>query len=253
MKKLLTLTISFAFALPFVASAASFVVTPSSGSYIKGDTITLNINVSPSSSTVYTAMLDARFSPEVFEVVSFSFNDSMLPLKQSGYDALNNTTGVLTKTGGYTGGASSVTSFGTLVLRAKESGTGTFTIADSSKLLDSNNTDQQRGTQTASFVVTAKPVAVVKPATAPSVVAQKKTEQPKTKEIVAPKVQVETKQIAEVSENKESATSTQLAAVSGAGTASSLAYWMLGIIAMLGIFGLGYFTGTRRSYSFVSK
>ena len=109
MKKLLTLVISFAFALPFVASAASFVVTPSSGSYTAGNTITLNIAVNPSGNTIYTAMLDARFSPNTFEIVLFSLNDSMLPLKQSGYDALDNSNGVLTKTGGYTGGVSSVT------------------------------------------------------------------------------------------------------------------------------------------------
>ena len=84
MKKLLTLAIGFAFTLPFVASAASFVVTPSSGSYTTGDLVTLNIAVNPSGSTVYTAMLDAQFSAGTFEIVSFSFKDSMLPLKQPG-------------------------------------------------------------------------------------------------------------------------------------------------------------------------
>lgn len=254
MKKLLTLAIGFAFTLPFVASAASFVVTPSSGSYTTGDLVTLNIAVNPSGSTVYTAMLDAQFSAGTFEIVSFSLNDSMLPLKQPGYDALNNNTGVLTKTGGYAGGISSVTLFGTLVLRAKGSDTGTFTVNDSSKLLDSNNTDQQSGSQTMSFIITAKPPTVSKPTIVPPVTTQEETIQPKTDTVLAPDTQViDNDETVTADRSDVPATSTQLATIAESGATNNVIFWIIGIIAALGVLGLGYFVGTRRSHPPISK
>ena len=158
MKKSLIFITSLIFVLPFAASAASFVVTPNSGTYSVGDTITLNISVDPTPGAVFTAMLDATLTPSIFEVKSFTLNDTMLPLKMPGYDAINNTAGALIKTGGYPGGARSATPFGTLVLRAKGSGVGTFTINSGSKLLAADNHNQQVGTQTVSFTINSIPV-----------------------------------------------------------------------------------------------
>lgn len=155
MKTLITFVIGAVFALPAVAGAASFIVAPANGSYKAGDTVSLNVSVNPSGSTIYTALLDARFTVETFEVVSFTLNDNLLPLKASGYDALDNTKGVLTKTGGYTGGITSTAPFGTIVLRAKKAGSATFTVSDTSKLLDGNNANKQSGTQTMTYSISA--------------------------------------------------------------------------------------------------
>jgi hypothetical protein len=155
MKKLF-IFVSLMFVLPFITNASSFVITPSSGSYTNGDVVTLNISVNPAGSTIYTAMIDAKFSPETFEVLSFTLNDSMLAMKQTGYDSVDNGNGVFIKTGGYTGGVSSVTNFGTLILKAKNSGAGTFTINSSSKLLDSNNANMQNSSQLATFTIVNK-------------------------------------------------------------------------------------------------
>lgn len=152
MKKILTLIISF-IAMPCLASAASFTIAPTTGSYVVGDTIVLNFSVDPEGSPVYTAMLDAQFSPSVFQVVSFSLNDNIMALRQAGYDTLDNTKGVLIKTGGYPGGIESPTSFGKLVLRVRGAGVGVVTVRDDSKILDSSNRDLQKGTQAVSFTI----------------------------------------------------------------------------------------------------
>src|SRR3989344_728921 len=157
MKRIVLFVASIVFVFPIAVNAASFVVTPASGSYNVGDIITLSVSANPAGSTIYTAMLDARFSASTLEVVSFTLNDALLPLKQSGYDALDNTNGILTKTGGYTGGITTSGSFGTVVFRAKAAGTGTVPVAAPSKLLDSNNADQESGPQTSSYTIVAKP------------------------------------------------------------------------------------------------
>lgn len=222
MKKLLTLIISIATVLPVMASAASFVVAPSSGSYTAGDTVVLSVSVAPAESTVYTAMLDARFSPDTFEVVSFSMNDNMIPLKQPGYDAVDNATGVFTKTGGYPGGLSATAPFGSIVLRAKKDGAGIFTIADNSKLLDVNNADQQRGDQSVSFAIAARVPVIVKPAPV--------IETTDTQGIAKPTVQnIPSEPIVA---GKPFA-STQLATVAEFVATNSVMFWILGLLAVL--------------------
>jgi hypothetical protein len=234
MKKSLALLIAV-FALPFIASAATFTVSPASGSYTAGDTVTLSIGVNPQGSSIYTAMLDARFSSDTFEVLSFTLSDALLPLKASGYDALNNQNGVLTKTGGYTGGITSSAAFGTVVLRAKKSGTATFTIADSSKLLDSNNADQQSGTQNLTYAISAPS----SPQPTPSKVVT--TEPAQKSPTAAVKV---TKASPKEKATTTTASSTQTAAAGMSGT--SLGPWLSVIFAILASFGIGYFVGNRR-------
>src|SRR3989338_8070532 len=221
MKKIASFVFGLALILPVAASAASFVVTPSSGSYTVGDTIMLTVSANPAGSTIYTAMLDARFSSDTFEVSSFTLNDSLLPLKQSGYDALDNASGILTKTGGFTGGITTTGAFGVIVLRTKAAGTGTFTVADTSKLLDSNNTDQQSGEQTNSYTIVAKPE--------PQVVAAPQTTVQATSEQKAPAAKpAASKNTAVIaSATGSSATSTQVTAAETFGMGSLLA-WILG-------------------------
>ena len=238
MKKIISFVFGLALVLPVAASAASFVVSPSSGSYTVGDSIVLTVSANPVGSTIYTAMLDARFSSDTFEVSSFTLNDSLLPLKQSGYDALNNASGVLTKTGGFTGGITSTASFGVIVLRAKAAGTGTFTVVDTSKLLDSNNTDQQSGTQTASFAIAPKPVAQAVPVQTTQTPSQSTTKQTETK-------QPTTKSASVANATGTPATSTQVAAAATTGMSPTLT-WILWLLSVIVAFGVGYFAGFRK-------
>jgi len=239
MKKILSFAFGLALVLPVAASAATFVITPSNGSYTVGDNIVLTVSASPAGSTIYTAMLDARFSASTLEVVSFTLNNALLPLKQSGYDALNNSSGVLTKTGGYTGGITTTGTFGVIVLRATAAGTGTFAVADTSKLLDSNNTDQQSGEQTNSYTIVAKPE--------PQVVAAPQTTVQATSEQKAPAAKAAAPKTTAVNTTAtgSSATSTQVAAAATFGMGSVLT-WVLGILALLGTFAGGFFAGRYR-------
>ena len=228
MKKLTAFVLGLSFLFPPVASAASFVVSPASGSYTAGNTVTLQVSVNPAGATIYTAMLDARFSTDTFEVVSFTLNDALLPLKQSGYDALNNTTGVLTKTGGFTG-ITSTASFGTVVLRAKASGSGTFTITDSSKLLDGSNADQQNGVQTMNYNIASAPATKqIQDTTI------EKSQTTKTGAVSG------AKKVATTTE----ATSSQAAAVATAGM--GMGTWALVILVIIAAFATGYFVGIKK-------
>lgn len=239
MKKLFILA-SLMFVLPFVANAASFVITPFSGSYTSGDIVTLRISVDPAGSTIYTAMLDAKLSPNTFEIISFSLNDSMLAMKQAGYDSTDSTNGVLIKTGGYTGGISSVTYFGTLTLRAKTSGTGKFTANSTSKLLDENNVNKQTGSQSASFTIANKVPVVV-----PNVEAKKSVEVKTSIKTETPtEVQKETTSNEPVLYEVEVAP-TQVAAVVESEATKGVMFWMIEILVMLAMFGLGYIAGSR--------
>ncbi len=249
--KNLFIFIGLVFAFPIITNAATFLITPSSGSYVSGDIVTLYLSVDPSGKTIYTSMLDAKFSPDTFEVISFTLNDSMLAMKQGGYDLTDNANGVLIKTGGYTGGISSITLFGTLTMRAKSNGVGTFAVNNTSKLLDENNIDRQEGVQLVSFNIANKiPVSV------PDLEPQKSADIQVVTPLKKPVITTDDSKLVDVTEatstqNDSSliakeATSTQLASVAEVGAVNDATFWVYQIIAMIVVFTLGYFVGGRR-------
>lgn len=247
MKQFITSALSLTLALPLSASAATFVVSPSSGSYHVGDTVTLYVSVNPGGDTIYTAMMDARVSSSIFDIVSFSLNDALLPLKQSGYDALDSAQGILTKTGGYTGGITTTSSFGTIVLRAKAAGTGTFSIVDSSKLLDNNNADRQSGTQTFSFTVASKPVATSPSPTAPkTTVASPAKSKPETTPVAASEA-VNEPAIAATTDSGQTTASGTPQVASAASSDISFMTILSWIVSLLIALMAGYVIGTRRA------
>jgi hypothetical protein len=236
MKKLFTI-LGLMFVLPFITSASTFVITPAGGSYNTGDSITLNISVNPSGSTIYTAMLDAKFSPDTLEVVSFTLNDSMLAMKQAGYDSINNTGGILIKTGGFAGGISSLTSFGTLILKAKGSGAGTFTINSTSKLLDSSNTNKQVGSQIASYTI-ANIIPVVVP-----IVDVKPTPNINSNTVIPEKKPGTIKVVTSTTTTATTAATSLSATVGQSKAAGNM---ILLILALITSFIIGYFFGNRK-------
>lgn len=245
MKKLLILT-SLLLILPTIASAASFAITPSSGSYTNGKTVTLQISVDPAGSTIYTAMLDAKFSPSSFEVISFTLNDAMLTMKQAGYDSTDNVNGLLIKTGGYVGGINSVTPFGTLVLKAKGTGAGTFTINSSSKLLDSNNVNKQVGSQFASFTISNKTVAIASPAKVKKSPSTTFTNvKAVTPPVETPPAVQEATNTAPIEEALQPTPNVQTAAVVEIGSPSYVWLWILLVVVVIIV--LGWWIYRRRS------
>lgn len=219
------------FLLPLAVSASSFIIIPSSPSYLNGETITLNLSVDPAGSTVYVASLDAKFSPDTLEFVSFALDNSMLTLNQEGYDLVDNLNGSLIKTGGYPGGINSLTSFGTLVLRAKEDGLGTLTVNNSSKLLDANNLNQQTGSPVVSFTIS------------DNLVVPEKEAQINTTTVSGSEQENAEANNAELINNVISA---QAAAAGQSGATNNLKSWIFGIFAIIIISAVGYLSKHKR-------
>lgn len=138
--------------IPGLAQAATFVISPDQA-YSVGDTMYIPVAVNPEGTTIYTASLNANFTPDTFTVKSFTINDAWLPLKQPGYDALDNNSGNLIKTGGYPGGISSLTNFGTITGKAMKAGAASFTVNANSIILDSNNANKLTGSRTIAFAI----------------------------------------------------------------------------------------------------
>lgn len=170
MKNLFLSIFVLIFALPLAANAASFSLSPSTGSFTPGQTFNVTVFVNPvAGESVYTAKLSAAFPADLVEVISFSHASGWMALSQVGYDSTDNTNGKLVKTGGYPEGASTNTKFGTITLRAKSSGNATVSVTSDSMMLNNFNMDIHTASSGGTFVVAGRaPVPVPAPATTPA-------------------------------------------------------------------------------------
>ncbi len=154
MKTILLSIFALTLALPMSASAATFSFTPSTGTFVPEQTFYITVFVNPSAGEeITTAKLSATFSSSVVEVVSFAQEAGWMTLAQPGYDALDNTTGKLIKTGGYPAKVTTSKKFGVITLKAKADGVAALTVAGDSLLLDATNADKHTGSAGASFTV----------------------------------------------------------------------------------------------------
>src|SRR3989344_9323016 len=165
MKKLSTLVpailINVFFASSALAAGLSF--TPSSGTYDKGQTYSVSIYVNPASDSIYTVKAEVKYPADLLEVKSFSLAGGWMALSQSGYDEINNSSGVLIKTGGYTGGLESNALFGTITFYAKNSGSASVSIGSGSQVLDENSKNVLTSRPSASFTLSEKVAAPAAP------------------------------------------------------------------------------------------
>lgn len=154
MKKLLSL----ALLVPLVGSASTASLSPATVSLTEGQTITLTILVDPQGSA-YTAKIALSYPANLLSVTSFNQAAGWLTLTQPGYDLIDNTSGTLIKTAGYSGGISSPKVFGTVTFRALASGTATIVMNGSTQILDANNTNTFTSGGRATVSIT-KPISV---------------------------------------------------------------------------------------------
>ncbi|RLC36579.1 hypothetical protein DRH29_04285 [candidate division Kazan bacterium] len=144
MKKIQT-TVIFVAALfllvPFVVNAASVVMSPTEISIEPEETFAITLTANPGVSTVYTTGVNISFDADVVEVTGFSFSSNWVEVKQSGYDVVDNESGVLVKTAGYPGGFSSPKVFGVVTLRSKSEGDAEFNLTNESLMLDETSSD----------------------------------------------------------------------------------------------------------------
>jgi len=163
MKKLLftiSLTALGIAVLAVSAMAATTVsLSPISVNAVSGKSFNIVIAVNPQGINNYTEKIELTYPADILEVRSFNFGNNWMALSQTGYDLIDNTNGILTKTAGYPGGFSSSAIFGTISFYAKKTGSGTIKLGNGSLALDANNQNVLSGTPSVSVAVTA-PVSV---------------------------------------------------------------------------------------------
>ncbi len=141
---------------PNTIFAANFTLSPTKLSYTVGDIITIPVSVNPNGVTIYTVSLNMNIPSDLLSIQSFTMNDAWMPLKQAGYDSIDNINGVLIKTGGYPGGFNSTTAFGRITLKAKKAGTASIVLNSTSNILDKDNLNKNSGSQT--IILTINPL-----------------------------------------------------------------------------------------------
>lgn len=149
------------------AYAATITLSPMTISVVKGQNVSIVIHVDPTGSKLYTVKSSVSFPASLLEMTSFTQSASWVPLSMTGYDSVDNSNGVVVKTAGYPSGFSNVTTFGTLVFRAKESGTAIISVANVSFAYDAQSKNTLSGTQGSAVVTVTAPV--IAPAPVPTV------------------------------------------------------------------------------------
>lgn len=143
MKKTLFTILLGAFGVMVLAApalaATSVSLSPASVNAVSGKSFNVAIAVNPQGVNNYTEKIELTYPADILEARSFSFGSGWMALSQTGYDLINNTSGVLIKTAGYPGGLSSSATFGTVSFYAKKAGSGTIKLGNGSLALDANN------------------------------------------------------------------------------------------------------------------
>lgn len=193
---LLTL-LTLVFSASFV-SASTFVLSPSESTFKPGQSFSLIVSVDPQGSKVYTSKMSLTFPADILEVESFTFSNGWQALSQSGYDLVDNKSGSLIKTAGFTGGLSSKTNFGVVNFRVKKEGSAKVVVSSSSALYDENSKNVLKGNATSLFTVsTLAPEPEIKrvPVETKAVVVPKEVVSTKTEVVAEEKEEVEEKSV----------------------------------------------------------
>ncbi len=219
--------------LPVVSKAATVSVS-TSGNYVVGHTYSINVLVDPQQSTVYSAKVVVNFPADILRVRGFSFESGWMPLSQTGYDSIDNTNGILIKTGGLPAGLSSSKVLGTITFYAVKSGTGNISVGSESQLLDANNLNNF--TASTNIPVNVKNAAVV--------VAKKTVAV--TQAVLANSTTVATSSTISTTSAVETPTINSIQNTAAAGNAGSNYTWpiVIGVIIVLII--IGFFVGRKR-------
>lgn len=141
MKKFLIFFALVSFSLPVFAATINFI--PAEVSVTAGQQISVVVQVHASEERVVTVKAALSYPQDLLEPVSFSFAPHVIQLAQPGYDQMNN--GVIVKTAGFPGGFTGTREFGTLVLRAKQTGAAIVSVSNESLLLNAQSANRLSG------------------------------------------------------------------------------------------------------------
>ena len=79
MKKFIYLILVGFILVPGIGMAADISMVPNSGSYSKGQNLSISFYVDPSGDKIYTAKLEVKFNSDKVKIQSFAFADGLMP------------------------------------------------------------------------------------------------------------------------------------------------------------------------------
>ena len=145
------------FFIPFVASASTISVSPSSGSFNSGQTFTATVQVQPAGNNVNAVEAQLSFDRTVLQVVSVSRDGSAFSLWTT-EPTFSNAAGTISFGGGSPTPFSTPSTAVTITFRAAGEGTGTVSFDDVSILIaDGQGTDAFAGATDASYTIAGAP------------------------------------------------------------------------------------------------
>lgn len=224
--------------VPVISFAASFSFTPSSGEYTEGQTYNVSVFVEPNEETIYTAKVELKYPADLLEVKLFTFGSNWMSLNQPGYDNIDNVSGVLIKTGGYSGGLSNKMLLGAVSLYAKKTGSATVEVTNNSLILDGNSKNVLSGLPKASFTLVAKPAPTPAPQVKDTAIIKTPVGEEDIEEVVI------RESVEEVGIDKAD----NLTAVSEAGKNTLTYNLVFGILIALLVFLAGFFVGRKTDF-----
>ena len=148
-------------------AATTMLISPASVAVTAGESFSVAVSVNPGEVKNYTVKLAMEYPADVLEAISFTFGSGWMALPQAGYDLIDNGSGTLIKTAGYPGGLSSAASFGTVVFKAKQTGSAAIEVTANSLALDAQNQNAVDGL----------PVRTLVSVTAPTVISEEETQE----------------------------------------------------------------------------
>ncbi len=143
-------------AAPLGAYAASLTLSASVKTVTEGDTFHVSMFIDPARDKIFTVKASVAYPADLLRVVSFTFGETWMALSQPGFNEIDNTAGILTKTAGYPGGFSSRTALGTITFRALKEGDAMITIRDQSSVLNAESKNILTEKGTAAFTLAAR-------------------------------------------------------------------------------------------------
>ena len=222
------------------AYAATITLSPSTVTVVQGQTFTVLVDVDPQGAKLYTVKVNMSYPASLIEVTNFTI-DSSWPLTPPG-NSVNNVSGTLSETAGFTGGFTAVKRFGTMTVRAKANGTATISVSTGSGAYDSQSANKLSGTQGSTVATIAAP-APAEPEPEPTAETPEPTQTPAVTETRAP---VRTTPVATAGGTETEGEATTTAIAAGTGTEEQAAAagflgnnWKLLAVALVLIVGTG--------------
>lgn len=148
MKKLLSKITLALFTVVFISLAivnsvyaAKILLSPVTVKTTAGSSFTLNVDIDPVGENIYTVKNEIHFPADMVSVETWNYGADWTALRQPEYDKFDNNAGIIIRTAGMTNGVPTRQRFGTVVFKAKKTGTALITVNGKSFALNADGKD----------------------------------------------------------------------------------------------------------------